>query len=72
MTLTFELYNLDTRLTALPRPIKWSVKAKFHYATWFEPVCDQLRTSFEPDSVMEFGFKYENWLMMGAVQRKEA
>ena len=22
----------------------------------FEPVCDQLRTSFEPDSVMEFGF----------------
>ena len=26
-------------------------------ATSFEPVCDQLRTSFEPDSVMEFGFK---------------
>jgi len=24
--------------------------------TSFEPVCDQLRTSFEPDSVMEFGF----------------
>jgi len=24
-------------------------------ATSFEPVCDQLRTSFEPDSVMEFG-----------------
>jgi len=22
----------------------------------FEPVCDQLRTSFEPASVMEFGF----------------
>jgi len=56
------------------------VKAKFHYASWFEggsqlvqswfeagcrqvratsfePVCDQLRTSFEPASVMEFGFK---------------
>jgi len=43
------------------------VKAKFHYAIWyeagsklvrngFEPVCDQLRTSFEPASVMEFGF----------------
>jgi len=23
----------------------------------FEPVCDQLRTSFEPASVMEFGFE---------------
>jgi len=47
-----------------------SIKAKFHYAIWFdagrrqvrrwsatsfEPVCDQLRTIFEPDSVMEFG-----------------
>jgi len=51
------------------------LKAKFHYASWleagrrqvrswsptsFEPVCDQLRTSFEPDSVMEFGFKSAN------------
>jgi len=45
----------------------WTLKAKFHYASWFkagsmlvadkfeagrrpvfEPVCDQLRTSFEP------------------------
>ena len=25
--------------------------------TSFEPVCDQLRTSFEPDSVMELGFE---------------
>ena len=60
-----------------------SIKAKFHYANWFEgskqvrswfeagskcfepdsvmefgfePVCDQLRTSFGPASVMEFGF----------------
>ena len=48
------------------------LKAKFRYASWFEagsklvadrfvavwfePVCDQLRTSFEPASVMEFGF----------------
>jgi len=43
------------------------VKAKFHYASWFELVRswsqtgskldgDQLRTSFEPASVMEFGF----------------
>jgi len=22
-----------------------TAKAKFHYASWFEPVCDQLRTS---------------------------
>jgi len=43
-----------------------TIKAKFHYASCFEPdsvmefgfepVCDQLRTSFEPASVMEFGF----------------
>jgi len=43
------------------------VKAKFHYASCFEAgsklvagqlgtVCDQLRTSFELASVMEFGF----------------
>ena len=47
------------------------LKAKFHYASWFEagrrqvrcwsptsfePVCDQLRTSLEPASVTEFGF----------------
>jgi len=48
-------------------------EAKLHYAIWFEAgrrqvrswsptsferVCDQLRISFEPASVMEFGFKY--------------
>jgi len=47
-------------------------KAKFHYAIWFEagskmvadsfeagrgPVGDQLRASFEPDSVTEFNFE---------------
>ena len=31
-------------------------KAKFHYAIRFEAGRDQLRTSFEPASVMEFGF----------------
>jgi len=40
------------------------IKAKFHYAIWFEPQLrssklvrssNQLRTSFEPDNVMEFG-----------------
>jgi len=37
-----------------------TVKAKFHYASWFEagrrPASNQLRTSFVPASVMEFGF----------------
>jgi len=37
-----------------------ALKAKFHYASWFEAgsklVGDQLRTSFEPASVMEFRF----------------
>jgi len=39
------------------------LKAKFHYAIWFEagsklvePVCDQLRTSFEPVSVWNLAF----------------
>jgi len=54
----------------------FSGKAKFHYASWFEadhrqvrslsatsfePVCDQLRISFEPASVMEFGFNSPHW-----------
>ena len=57
-----------------PRCRRWrqkqAVRAKSHYASWFEagsklvadrfevgrlPVSTQLRTSFEPDSVMEFG-----------------
>ena len=33
----------------------WTIKAKFNYAIWFEAGSNQLRTSFEPDSVMEFG-----------------
>ena len=31
-------------------------EVKFHYAIWFEPASNQLRTSSEPDNVMEFGF----------------
>jgi len=31
-------------------------EAKFHYAIWFEPASNQLKTSFEPASVMEFCF----------------
>jgi len=56
------------------------LKAKFHYASWFEagrrqvrswsptsfePVCDQLRTSFEPANVMEFGF-HTIWFEAGS------
>ena len=52
---------LCTRNDMLLRRISSSLKAKFHYAVWFEacrrPASNQLRTSFEPASVMEFGFK---------------
>jgi len=47
-----------------------SLKAKFHYASWFGAGSmpnsitlsgsNQLRTSFEPSSVMEFGFNKTN------------
>ena len=33
-------------------------KAKFHYASWFEAVSKQLRSSSEPASVMKFGFYF--------------
>jgi len=37
------------------------IKAKFHYASWFEAGRRQVRswsaTSFEPASITEFGFK---------------
>ena len=62
----------DTMLRDTLRVRKcWRLKAKFHYASWFEagsklvgdqlrtcfePVCDQLRSRFDPDSVMECGF----------------
>jgi len=41
-------------------PVFNTVKTKFHYASWFEDgrrklVGDQLRTSFEPNSVIDFG-----------------
>jgi len=43
------------------------IKAKFHYASWFEAgsklVGDHLRTSFKPDSVMEFGFNLTTLLL---------
>ena len=39
-------------------PLRYLVRSWFEPVTefGFEPVCDQLRTSFEPASVMEFGF----------------
>jgi len=62
----------ETRPTVETLFVRFSrlVKAKFHYASWFEagrrqvrsgsvtsfePASHQLRTSFQPDSVMEFG-----------------
>jgi len=33
-----------------------AVKAKFHYASWFGAGSELVRSWFEPDSVMEFGF----------------
>jgi len=41
---------------ARPGPLKSSVKAKFHSLAGSKLVADQLRTSFELASVMEFGF----------------
>jgi len=51
----------DCGVATINQSIKTKLlKAKFHYAIWFEAgsklVGNQLRTSFEPASVMEFGF----------------
>ena len=35
---------------------RW-VKVKFHYASWFGATSKLVRSWFEPDSVMEFGFE---------------
>ena len=43
------------------------IKAKFHYASWFE--AGRLRTSFEPDSVMEFGFKVVSLYSVYTIQK---
>jgi len=36
----------------------WSQTGSKLVGVSFEPVCEQLRTSFEPASVMEFGFNF--------------
>ena len=51
--------NVTGWLTQAEASVLWflcTVKAKLHYAIWFEPASNQLRTSSEPASVMEFGF----------------
>ena len=52
--------QLPPLLSLPPWKRSFSLKAKFHYASWFgagsEPVRSQLRTSCEQASVMEFGF----------------
>jgi len=60
------VHNYRTLTTAHTSAMQHAVKAKFHYTSWFEldsvmefgfePVCDQLQTSSESASVMEFGF----------------
>ena len=56
--LTAAVYSCFQLSLWLAGPI---IKAEFYYAICFEAgsklVADQLRTSFEPDSVMEFGYK---------------
>jgi len=53
-----------------PRPNSITLAGSKLVRSWFEtgsklvePVCDQLRTSFEPASLMEFGFYrwFSNW-----------
>jgi len=36
---------------------KFTLKAKFHYASWLGASSELARSWFEPDNVMEFGFK---------------
>jgi len=38
------------------RPLHCRLKAKFHYASWFK-ASNLSATSFELDSIMEFGFE---------------
>ena len=43
--------------TILPQKHCQKVKAKFHYASWFGAGSKLVRSWFESDSVMEFGFE---------------
>jgi len=47
---------MTLRILTLTEPQKVNIKAKFHYASWFEAGSNWSPTGFEPDSVMEFGF----------------
>ena len=49
--------NARFTLHYIIHPYILAVKAKFHYAIWFEACSELVRSWFEPDSVMEFGFK---------------
>ena len=58
-------------------PLRYLVRSWFETGrrqvrTSFDPVCDQLRTTFEPDSVMEFGFNrkdYQNCSVLYCVRQ---
>jgi len=61
LTWVWDLANLLGRWATRVRPANGHLsRAKFHYASWFEvgrrPALNLSATSFEPDSVMEFGF----------------
>jgi len=85
---TLKLQNFSlAHIKMSPERRRKQLKAKFHYASWFEagwfeagrrqvrswsptsfePVRDQLRTSFEPASVMEFGFNRTRFELTNAV-----
>jgi len=42
---------------ALPEPLNWSVKAKFHYASWFEAGRRQVRSQIPLRCLVQSWFK---------------
>ena len=44
------------------------VKAKFHYAIWFDAGSKLVADRFESDSVMEFGLKLSTTLVVGVAR----
>ena len=44
------------RAVLLARKKHAPIKARFHYASWFGAGSELVRSWFEPDSIMKFGF----------------
>jgi len=49
-SITAVSYSMYISCHGVSRYFNWTVKAIFHYAIWFEPDSNQLRTSSEPAS----------------------